>query len=213
MIDTIVTGDLQVNTYLFNYKENKIVIIDPGSDSKKIISKIIDKKYIPCAVLLTHGHFDHIGATMDIISRWGIPLYIHTQDAFLVGSGAKLAQENMLASIGVTDSWSLAKYIRETPDPNFRFNDNDILSDFDLIVLHTPGHTRGSSCFYSKTKNILFTGDTLFKNGIGRTDLPNGDYQQIKLSLERLFKLPNDTAVFPGHGPETKIGNELNIMQ
>ncbi|QEN05018.1 MBL fold metallo-hydrolase [Thiospirochaeta perfilievii] len=208
MIETIITGDLGVNTYLFNFSDNKIVIVDPGSDEDKIIKKIEVLDLKPEAILLTHGHFDHIGAVKTIKSKYNIPVYIHSGDSVFLGDKGSQTHLEMFKSMGQNSDYFFNSYYVENDPADFIIKDGDILTDFSLEVIHTPGHSPGSVCFYSKDKQVLFTGDTMFKGGMGRTDFIGGNYNQLLNSLEKLKKLPIDTKVFPGHGDSSTIGRE-----
>ena len=208
MIEKIITGDLGVNTYLYNYSENKIAIIDPGSDFDKIASIIETKGFQPTTILLTHGHFDHIGAVKDLKDKYNIPVYIHKDDATYLGDGSKDRHLKMFRSMGSNGDYYFNNYFTVTDNVDFMVTDGEFLDDLGLKVIHTPGHSLGSSCFYSESDSIVFTGDTMFKNGMGRTDFAGGDYEKITQSLSTLLKLPKETKVYPGHGPMSSIEDE-----
>ncbi|MGL1892346.1 MAG: MBL fold metallo-hydrolase [Spirochaetaceae bacterium] len=208
MIDIIITGELGVNTYLYNFKEDKVVIIDPGADASKIIKKIESNRQTPKAIILTHGHFDHIGAVEQLKGKYSIPVYIHHADGTYLGKEGGNRHKLMFSSMGPNADYYFNNYYTECGEPDFLFDNNDILSDFELLVIHTPGHSPGSSCFYSKKNGVIFTGDTLFNGGLGRTDFTGGDYNTLIKSLKSLFKLPNNTVAYPGHGEITTIGAE-----
>ena len=208
MIKKIITGDLGVNTYLYNYKDSLIVIIDPGSDSDKIINTIRDNSFEPRAILLTHGHFDHIGAIKDLKDIYNVPVYIHNEDSDFLGTNSKKRHLEMFNSMGPNGNFYFEKYFIENKEPEFIIRDNEILKEFNLKVIHTPGHSPGSCCFYSEKDSIIFTGDTMFCGGMGRTDFPGGDYYTILKSLEKIKTLPKETVVYPGHGGKSTISRE-----
>lgn len=209
MIDRIITGDLGVNTYLYNYSENKTVIIDPGADADNIIYEINNKNYQIRGILLTHGHFDHIGAVKELKDYFNTNVYIsHEDSSFLGSTGAKRHLE-MFESMGPGSGAYFNAYYVKNDSADVLLNDNDVLSEFGLKVIHTPGHSPGSICLYSENDSIIFSGDTLFKDGLGRTDFVGGNYDTLMSSIKKLMLLPKETAVYPGHGPFTTIGSEL----
>lgn len=210
MIQRIITGDLGVNTYLYNFKDNSVIIIDPGSDSNKIISAIDAENYQVKGIILTHGHFDHIGAVKDIKYKYNTKVYIHADDATFLGDGGEKRHFDMFSSMGYNGSSYFKAYYKYNDSADIILNDNNELKQFSLEVIHTPGHSPGSICLYSKKNSILFSGDTLFKNGLGRTDLIGGNYNSLIASLAIILKLPEETKVYPGHGGYTTIKNEAS---
>ncbi|MBI4845433.1 MAG: MBL fold metallo-hydrolase [Candidatus Omnitrophica bacterium] len=193
IVETVVVGQLRTNCYLLaDSFSRKAVIIDPGAQSELIASVISTKKLIPVAIVLTHGHFDHIGA----VSDFDLPVYIYGDEIKLL----KNSQDNLQYDFGYSIS----------PDCEIKvLGNNDQISVGDLIldVIHTPGHTPGGICL--KVDGILFTGDTLFKQGVGRTDLPGGSYSQLVESLKNKIMIFDErTIIYPGHGPSSTIGRE-----
>lgn len=194
-IKAIVVGLLESNCYLAGDKDTKeIFIIDPGGDCDRI-KKVIDKGGLkPKAVINTHGHGDHIGAN----EEFGIPVWIHRLDAGFLTDPSK----NLSGAIGFFLKLKPASRLLE---------EGDILEigKHALEVIHTPGHTPGSISL--KGDGVVFTGDTLFCEGIGRTDLAYGSEKDIRRSIkEKLFTLDDDYVVYPGHGQSSTIGNEKN---
>lgn len=208
MIETIVTGDLGVNTYLYNFKDKKALIIDPGAEPEKIIHRIEEKNLEIVGIILTHGHFDHIGALQELKEKFKVPLYIHKDDSTFLGPESMERHRQMFKPMGAQGMFYVDTYYMETPKADIVLEDNQELNDFGLKVIHTPGHSPGSICLFSQENGIVFTGDTLFKNGLGRTDFGGGDYNTLIKSLEKLFSLPMETVAYPGHGPITHIGDE-----
>lgn len=181
------------------------VIIDPGQDAQPGIDEILARYRLkPIAVLLTHGHIDHVWSVAPVCGARGIPAYIHPGDRELLsdpGKGLSLGAGQQLFG-GLTFS---------EPDDVLELADHMTitLAGVDFTVAHMPGHTEGSVTFGTTAEEaILFSGDLLFAGSIGRTDLPGGDHQEILRSLERALTLPDETIVLPGHGPQTTIGTE-----
>jgi len=192
-IKKIIVGPLESNCYLFGDEATKeIFVIDPGGDYREIKS-VIDKNGMkPKAVINTHGHGDHIGANKE----FGIPVWIHRLDADFLMDPSK----NLSGAFG---------FLLKTKTASRLVEDGDILNigKYSLEVIHTPGHTPGSICL--KAESVIFTGDTLFCEGIGRTDFAYGSEEDIMDSIkEKLFTLKDSYVIYPGHGPSSTIGNE-----
>ena len=182
------------------------VIIDPGQDAERGIEELLDRYRLkPIAVLLTHGHVDHMWSVAPVCGARGIPAYIHPDDRELLSDPAKgldlLLGQQLFGGMTFSE-----------PDDVKTLEDGEIvtLAGLDLTIGHTPGHTPGSVTFRSGADDTdaLFTGDLLFAGSIGRTDLPGGDHETILKSLARALTLPDSTVVLPGHGPTTTIGDE-----
>jgi glyoxylase-like metal-dependent hydrolase (beta-lactamase superfamily II) len=195
-VKVLTVGPLAENCIIYS-KNNRCIIFDPGDEGDKIVEYIKQNSFEPLYILNTHGHFDHIGAVRYLQKYFNIPFYLHSDDNYLIKSSA---ESILFAFIRV-----------EVPEKICFLNDNEIIKfeDEEFLVIHTPGHTKGSVCFYNSKSNILISGDTLFNNSIGRTDLPGGDYNSLTDSIRnKLFLLPENTIVYPGHGIETNIGFE-----
>nr|MBU1327801.1 MBL fold metallo-hydrolase [Candidatus Omnitrophota bacterium] len=193
LIKKIVVGPLESNCYLVGDEHTKeIFVIDPGGDYKEIKS-VIDKYSLkPKAVINTHGHGDHIGANKE----FSIPVWIHRLDADFLMDPSK----NLSGAFG---------FLLKTKSASRLLEDGDMLDigKYNLEVIHTPGHTPGSICL--KGAGVILTGDTLFCQGIGRTDFTYGSEEDITSSIkEKLFTLDDDYVIYPGHGPSSTIGNE-----
>lgn len=197
IVNLIVVSQFQTNCYVIGFKENSNgIIIDPGDESEKILKLIGENNFNIRYILHTHGHIDHIGATAKTKEITGAKTFLHKDDLSLY--------ENLRVQ-GETFGMILDK----PPLIDEFFKDRDKINFNGIIIeiIHTPGHSPGSVCF--KIGNILFSGDTLFNMGIGRTDLWGGSYTKIIKSInEKLFTINDDTIVYPGHGQKTTIGYE-----
>ena len=199
-IQKLPVGELEANCFLVYDGENNAVIIDPGAEPDYILSEIESLGIKPLAILLTHAHFDHFGAAAEVIEKYQIPLYVHTLDRPMVTS----AEYSLAVQLGFG-----AMYRR--PDENFirTFEDNETLKfseELEFLVIHTPGHSPGSSCF--RHGEILFSGDTLFRDGVGRVDFQGGNIHDMRKSLARLGALEGDCKVYTGHYAETTLEHE-----
>jgi hydroxyacylglutathione hydrolase len=190
-------GELQTNTYLFySVISRRCFIIDPGAEAGKIISLIQREKLDPLAVILTHGHADHVGAAAELLSHFHIPLCVHEADETTMRSQVNREIAAMFAII-------------LPPEAERLLTDGETIraDDLSLRVIHSPGHTPGSILLQSG--ELLFTGDTLFQGDVGRTDLPGGDAEQLQRSLGKIRKLPAPTIILPGHGETSTLEQEL----
>ena len=193
-----VLGPVYTNCYIAKNKETgEALIIDPADSPSKIELKVNAMGTRPVAVLLTHGHFDHIMGVEAVREKYQIPVYACRQE------------EEMLRepSVNMTDQMGKSCSIR----PDVFLDDLQVFeaAGFSIQMIHTPGHTKGSCCYYLKEEGVLFSGDTLFCGSVGRTDFPGGSASQIRDSLHRLLAaLPDDTSVYPGHDTSTTIGYE-----
>jgi len=188
-------GFFKVNCYILSL-ESVNVIIDPGADFD-IIKRSIEKDGIkPDFILNTHGHYDHIGAVENITSSYKIPFYIHEFEEPIITDPAK----NYSSFFGENEL-SLKTY------DLIKNKNYDFFKDLGIDIINVPGHTPGSIMI--KTGNFLFTGDLLFKDAIGRTDLPGGDSEEIKRSLAKIKKMDEKSMIYPGHGEVTSLEYEL----
>ena len=197
IFETIVVGPLEVNCYVLGCEKTKeVFVVDPGDDPEKIMYFLSASGLTPLAMINTHGHIDHAGAVRFLQDELSIPCYIHPDDQPLF-QGLK------------TQSEMFGLYFSGIPTAPLELHDRQILQagSVRIRVLHTPGHSRGGVCLLSG--DVLISGDTLFSGSIGRTDLIGGNFEQLIQSIrEKLLVLPDETRVYPGHGPKTTIGRE-----
>lgn len=193
-------GQLQANCY-FLIEDNNCLIIDPGDEANFILEEFQRRKLKLVGILATHGHFDHIMAVGEIQKSFNTPLYISKKDLFLINRVKKTAEY----FLGYKPVVFKPKNIKFFNKKTFH------ISSFMFQVIQTPGHTPGSCCFYFANENIVFTGDTLFKDGIGRYDFSYSNEEDLKNSLKKIFLLPEEVIVYPGHGEETTIEKEKII--
>jgi len=191
-------GPIQTNCFIVGDEETEdAVVIDPGWDASRVLAALVERQWQLKHVLLTHAHFDHIGAVADVVEATGAPLAIHPLELPL------LRAKGGAAAFGLP--------IRPCPEPSVLLEAGQIIEAgrMRFEVLFVPGHTVGHVAFYEPRAKAVFSGDVLFNEGIGRTDFPGGDYSTLMRSIhEVLFALPDETAVYPGHGPATTIGAE-----
>ena len=197
-IRMMVLGPVQTNCYfLINEDTKEVLIVDPADRAQKIIEWINSEGLKPVAILLTHGHFDHIMGVQGVKKEYGIPVY------------ASKDEVEVLADPQINVSTMMGAYLSMTADELFSDGDVLELAGMKLKVISTPGHTIGSVCFYMEEEKVLISGDTLFEASVGRSDFPTGSSRQLIESIKtRLFVLPDDTDVFPGHGGTTNIAYE-----
>jgi glyoxylase-like metal-dependent hydrolase (beta-lactamase superfamily II) len=194
-VQRLVLGAIDTNCWLAEDGEGgATLVVDPAGDPDRLLEALQDATVE--TIVLTHGHFDHLGAVRALMEATGAPLAIHRLDADMAADPSR----NLASLANVEDC---------APEPDVVLEDGDEVSVglLRLKVIHTPGHTPGSICLYAP--GHLFSGDTLFAGSVGRTDLPEGDARALQASIrDRLAQLPDDTAVYPGHGPESTIASE-----
>ena len=189
---TVQVGGFEVNCSILS-ENGRAWIVDPGQEPNRIIDTLAEKGLEPAAVLLTHAHFDHIGAIPGLLAKFpDLPVFVHEKDAPMFGHP-----------------------LNQLPPEYTSFQKPRNLATLDklsgpgqLEIIETPGHTPGGVCYYFPKDKLLLSGDTLFAGSVGRTDLPGGDMATLIDSLRKLTALPDDTLVIPGHGPHTTIAAE-----
>jgi glyoxylase-like metal-dependent hydrolase (beta-lactamase superfamily II) len=193
----VVVGALETNCFLVYCEETlQCAVVDPGAEPERIFLEIAEAELKPVVIINTHGHVDHIGANRDMKDHFGVPLYIHAADSPMLG---KIQQLELSLFLGAKDS----------PPADHLMSDGEEIKigNSVLRVLHTPGHSPGSVSLLGD--GFLLSGDTLFFEGVGRTDLPGGSQKQLEQSLrEKVMTLPDETVILPGHGPLTSVGQE-----
>lgn len=190
-------GQLQTNCYLL-VKNKECILIDPADDASFLLEEISRQNVSLVGMLATHGHFDHVMATGEIQLSLKIPLYIHAKDIFLIERLGETAKY----FLGYEPHVIQPTILRNLQEGEFQ------IKNFKFKITSTPGHTPGGCSFYFFDEQAVFTGDTLFRKGIGRTDLSYSNEQDLQKSLQKIFALPEETVVYPGHGEETVIMNE-----
>lgn len=196
-------GPMQVNCYIvWNPEIKKAYVIDPGDCAGSVFEKLKTLGLSCAAILLTHGHFDHITGVNELKELTGAKVYAGKGEAVL------------LADDDLNVSKRVRRPVRVVPDR--LIEDGEVIADFGMAfkTIFTPGHTHGSVCYYFEKEGILFSGDTLFKSGMGRTDLPTGSESELYASIiHRLISLPESTVCYPGHGEATDIASESKYFR
>jgi glyoxylase-like metal-dependent hydrolase (beta-lactamase superfamily II) len=195
-LESFPVGPLQCNcSLLWDAERGDGVVVDPGGDGSRIAARVEQLGFRVTALLHTHAHFDHVGATRQLQELWQCPAHLHAGDTFLI--------DNLDLQTGAFGFKSIPKPAITELQPGTRIEGLD--------TLHTPGHTPGSCCFHGAFEKgqVLLSGDTLFRGSVGRTDLWGGDWEQLEASIQReLYPLDPGTLVIPGHGPATTLGEE-----
>lgn len=194
---TLVVGPLEENCYIAcDADTREALIVDPGAEAEKIIQFIKDKNILPQMIVNTHGHWDHVGAVSKLKDTFHIPFYLHQEDA-------KWLEEPLASYFGRSAVRGL------TVDHFVKDGDELTLGQHRLRVIHTPGHTQGGCVLWLVEDAIAFTGDTLFKGTVGRTDFEDGSYEAILHSVQTALKaLPGECVLYPGHGPKSTMAFE-----
>ncbi len=200
-VERFVLGSMGTNCYLLENEENKeLVIVDPAICSDYLISHVKSKGYTPKAILLTHAHFDHVMGIDGWLKEFDIPVYLHEEEKEILEN----PRLNLSQVFGTEYSYDHVQCLKD--------GDEISIAGILLQVIHTPGHTKGGCCYYAESENVLISGDTLFCQSVGRSDFPTGDMGTLANSIrEKLFCLPEDTLVYPGHDRQTCIADEKRL--
>jgi hydroxyacylglutathione hydrolase len=200
-IHSIALGAYQTNSYVVrdSTEASDCIIVDAGLGAHELLAYLEAKQFIPQALLLTHGHVDHI-AGVSLLCQAYPSLVVH-----VYSDEVQMLSDPALNLSAMTEQ----PISLESVSTILKDNETVELAGIELTVIHTPGHTPGGICLYCQEEGVLFAGDTLFAESIGRTDFPGGSMSQMVKSIKnRLFVLPDETRVYPGHGPETTIAHE-----
>ncbi len=212
-IERLRIGPLGENVYAVESGDTA-VLIDPGDEPTRILDFLVEKHIEPTIVVLTHGHLDHVAALPELLEAWKnrqVHLAIHTADASYLGTRGEETNRALFEAIRAMGFFR--NYWRDLPESDLLLEEGMLIPGTRLRVMHTPGHSAGSICLFEEEAGFLVSGDTLFRDGIGRTDGPDSDPEAMQRSLKRLSKFPPETVVFPGHGPRTTIGRELGNLR
>ena len=190
-------GSLQTNCYLVSDESGQSVIVDPGDEAWVIIRKIEEQKLKPLYIISTHAHPDHFEAAPELKGHFSIPILMGKEE------------QGFLAPL--FDYFRMPHF---KPDAWLKEGEDFICGDLSFKILHTPGHSPGGICLYLEKEKVLFSGDTLFAGDVGRFDLPGGSEKALKQSVrDKLFVLPDESVVFPGHGSSSTIGREKELLE
>jgi glyoxylase-like metal-dependent hydrolase (beta-lactamase superfamily II) len=226
MVEKVIVGALDTNCWIYplendtaaddpDRSQRPCAVIDPGADAEAIISRLESLGLYPKYLLLTHGHFDHIGALGPLAAHYPEKpcIAIHRGDASHIGQNAYTAHRAGFDSIGLSTEElavplgiDMKTFRSSVPEADMLLEDGDRVGPF--TVIHLPGHSPGSAGFYDEAQGLIFDGDVLFQDSIGRTDFPGGDWDDMVKSLKKLFTLDEKTVVYPGHGPATTLALE-----
>lgn len=197
-VENDVLGPISTNCYyLINTESNDVIIADPADDAFTIKNYCVNNGLNVTGIILTHGHFDHIMAAKELREIFNAKIYAGAEEDRLLKD----------ADLNLSSSWSSPYTLKA--DVLLKDGEELGLAGFNIKAIHTPGHTSGGMCYYIEDEKVLLSGDTLFCESYGRTDFPTSSFRQLMDSIRgRLFKLPDDVKVYPGHGEETSIGFE-----
>lgn len=199
VVRSVVVGPFAENTYLAAcQKTGEAILIDPGGEAVRVLALREPEGFAITRIFATHGHVDHVAAANAVRAATGAPFSIHEADLLWLANLTKQA-----------DMFGLER--TTPPEVDILHGEGDVVrvGEHEGRVLHTPGHTRGGTCLYFERDGLVFTGDTLFVQSVGRTDLPGGDFEALRTSIvDKLFTLGDDVRFLPGHGPEGRIGEE-----
>jgi len=196
-VEVVVPPGFSENCYVVSDEKDakSVVVVDPGAQAETILEALNGRTIE--RIILTHRHYDHIGALYELVQQTGAEVFAHTLDAEAISKLSEVGPYAKLNSLRPTDV-----------DRTVEDGDRISVGTRELLVIHTPGHTIGSICLFDEKDHVLLSGDTLFYRAVGRTDFPTGDATQQHESLMKLAQLPEDTTVYPGHDEATSIGFE-----
>ncbi len=199
--EALVLGNLETNCYIVWDEETKEgLVIDPADDGVGISEEVENKGIKLIGIVMTHGHFDHCLGALDLKLIYNVPIFVSSKDKFILDRQDETAKYFLKRELQIPNLIKIDKDLDKIKEIEF--------GESELKVIKTPGHTPGSVCLYSKKDNLLFSGDTLFKDSRGRTDFKYGSTKKIYGSLKKLMELPEETDIYSGHGEPTSIGRE-----
>lgn len=197
-VESHIVSDFGTNCYfIINEQTKEMLVVDPGDDAAMLTDAIEKAQLKPTAILLTHGHLDHAGAAEELSEKFGVKIYAHEAEKETL----KDSRMNLTAAFGVPKTFRADVFVKDEEELE--------LIGCKIKVLFTPGHTPGGCCYYFNEQRMLFSGDTLFCESVGRTDFPGGSGSTLVRSIrEKLLNLPEGVKVYPGHMSQTSIGTE-----
>ncbi len=199
LIRSVALGELRTNCYvLIDEQTNTCLVIDPADDAERLIRLFTKDNLRPVAILLTHGHFDHIYGVTELANHFRLPIIAGEKEVELLGDPV------------LNESASYGRQVTVVPTHVVGDGEDLTANGFNCKVLETPGHTVGSVCYYFEEAGVAFTGDTIFFESVGRSDFHTGNGDKLVTSIkEKLFNLPKKTVLYPGHGPKTTVEYEI----
>ncbi len=198
-IRNAIIGMCATNTYfVWNEENNEGIIIDPAGDQERIFDRVNQYGFKVVAILITHGHFDHVFALDEVRNKYKVPAYIGINEKEVLAT----------PNLNLTSSF-LGQFISLEADVYLNDGEEFTLAGMNIRAIEVPGHTVGGMCYYFVDDNVVFSGDTLFAGSVGRSDFPGGSGRALVLGIQKgLYVLPDETKVYPGHGDDTTIGYE-----
>lgn len=218
MMERIAVGAFAANCWILPLEgekapaENRCIVVDPGAEADRILSLLDARGLVPSLIVCSHGHFDHICGIGPLVSAFAgrgrrVPVAIHKEDASYLGPEGEARNRKLLLGLGATGFFD--QLWTAVPAADILLEEGQILPGSSWKVVHTPGHSRGSICLFDEEAGLLISGDTLFRDGVGRTDGFDASAEELRESIvKKLFSLPAATKAFPGHGAPTTIGRE-----